>query len=559
MKTEITDFKITPGKKAVLYAVGCYEGSGIYDTVSRYFDEIKPEAAKAIRLYASAKCEDGRIYCCVSAGENISEYTRSLFDKGDAMKGLLVDAYADECLFEADKVLSEEIKLMCAKQGKGIKSRLSAPDDFPLAEQKTVIEKSGASCVTVTDAFMLSPVKSMAYVLELTDDENIFNAQHDCSKCKSVDCPRRSAPYSGDIVSAYEYVPPKCAANAVCIDIGTTTIAMEYISHGEVKKTYKTINPQRRFGADVLSRIDAANRGRLTELSSLVRFALGKGIAEITDGETPEKVIIAANTTMVHLFMSYPCVTLGEYPFKSEYLATSEQVLNGIPTFITGGISAFVGGDIVSGLYMCGFDNSEKINLFIDLGTNGEMAIGNKDRIIATSTAAGPAFEGGRLSFSSSGSDVIDIMARLLRENVMDNTGKLANKYFDRGYKINENITVSQQDIREIQTAKAAIRAGIECLTDAYGVKSGNIDTVYLAGGMGYRLSPENAAAIGLLPKELADKAHAVGNGSLGGCVKLACEGGAEGVEHIRAVSREFSLASHKDFDGLYIKHMSFE
>ena len=141
----------------------------------------------------------------------------------------------------------------------------------------------------------------------------------------------------------------------------------------------------------------------------------------------------------------------------------------------------------------------------------------------------------------------------------MDNTGKLANKYFDRGYKINENITVSQQDIREIQTAKAAIRAGIECLTDAYGVKSGNIDTVYLAGGMGYRLSPENAAAIGLLPKELADKAHAVGNGSLGGCVKLACEGGAEGVEHIRAVSREFSLASHKDFDGLYIKHMSFE
>lgn len=554
----IEKFSIKPNKENVLRAVGCVSEGEVYETVSRYFDEIIEAALSAIEPYAAVVFEGMRAYCLMTAGGKISDYSKSLFDSGEAMKGLLADATADEYLFEMDKILSEKMKTECAKKGFGVKSRLDAPKDFPLSEQKIILEKTHTDRVTVTDAFMLEPVKSIAYILELTDDKGIFNAQHDCSKCTSQNCPRRTAPYTGEILLAYDYVPPHYDGKAVCIDIGTTTIAMEYQTGGGVKKSYKTLNPQRRFGADVLSRIEAANRGRGDELNSLIRFAIKKGIGEVTDGETPDKIIIAGNTTMVHLLMNYPCDTLGEYPFKSDHLKTIEASLGNIPMTVLGGISAFVGGDIVSGLYMCDFDLSSKVNLFIDLGTNGEMAIGNRDRIIATSTAAGPAFEGGRLSSDVKGTDIIEIMADMVDGKIMDSTGKLTDKYYEDGYKWSESVTVLQQDIREIQMAKAAVRAGIECLTSAYGVSYDDIGTVYLAGGMGYWLSPEKAARIGLLPAELKDKTKAVGNSSLGGAVKYACEGGREHIENIQKISREFPLAQHKDFDRLYIKYMNF-
>lgn len=554
----ITEFDIKPNKETVLGAVGCTGESEVYKTVSLYFDEIIETALSKIEPYAAIIFENMRAYCLLTVGGGISDFSRVLFDNGEAMKGLLADAIADECLFRMDKILSEKIKLEGAKQGFGVKARLDAPKDFPLSEQKIILEKAQTNLVSVTDAFMLEPVKSMAYILELTNDKSVFNAQHDCSKCTSKDCPRRLAPYKSEILSAYDYTPPRFEGSAVCIDIGTTTVAMEYITDGGVKKSYKTLNPQRRFGADVLSRIEAANRGRENELNSMIHFALKKGISEVTDGVSPDKIIIAGNTTMVHLLMNYPCDTLGGYPFKSEHLNTVDTRLDNIPMTVMGGISAFVGGDIVSGLYMCDFDLSDKVNLFIDLGTNGEMAIGNKNRIIATSTAAGPAFEGGRISCDIKGTDIIEIMAYLLENKIIDSTGKLVDEYFKNGYKWSDTVTVIQQDIREIQMAKAAVRAGIECLISAYGVSYEDIGTVYLAGGMGYWLSPEKAVRIGLLPRELKDKTKAVGNSSLGGAVKLATENNLERIEHIQKISREFPLANHKNFDRLYIEYMNF-
>ena len=555
---EITDFDIKLNKANVLYAAGCSQGSAVYDTAAHYFDELYDAVISMMTPYAAFAIEDMRVYCALTAGGEVSDFIKALFDSGEAVKGLIADAMADEYLFETDKILTEKIRLHCAEKKLGIRARLDAPKDFPLSVQPVILEKTDTSRITVTDAFMLSPVKSMAYILELTDDEKIFNAQHDCRECKSVNCPRRRAPYKGEITSYYVYAPPKTDISAVCVDIGTTTIAMQYISNGEVKKTYKALNPQRRFGADVLSRIEAANRGRGDELNSLIHFALKKGIGEITDGNMPDKIIAAGNTTMVHLLMNYPCTTLGEYPFKSDYLDTAETTFDAAHMTILGGISAFVGGDIVSGLYMCGFDVSEQINLYIDLGTNGEIAIGNKGRILATSAPAGPAFEGGRISCGINGTDIIKIIADMLENKIIDTTGKMADKYFKTGYKLQNGVTVVQNDIREIQMAKSAVRAGVECLINAYGVKYEDICTVYLAGGMGYYLSPESAARTGLLPPELAAKTTAAGNASLGGCVKYACEGGAERIEHIRSVSRDFTLAKHKDFERLYMEYMNF-
>lgn len=560
--TELTvnsmESKITVGinKDAVIKAVGTKKGDSVYNTVSLYFDEILSEAKKITDARAYYEFSDDKIYAAVTAGKEISDYSKSLFDKGEAVKGLIADAIADEYVFAADKELSEIIKKECAKRNLGIKARLEAPKDFPLTEQRVILQKASASTITLTDAFMLSPAKSMAYILRLTNDKSIFNAQHDCSRCTAKDCPRRSKAFvNTKIITNYAYFKSPSDKNLVAADIGTTTIALENTRTG---KTYKTLNPQRRFGADVLSRIEAANRGRGEEMTAAVRYALKKGIDFVTEGKRAEKIIIAANTAMVHLLMGYDCASLGVYPFKSDHLATFDTTIFDTPATVLGGISAFVGGDIVSGLYMTDFDLCGKVNLFIDLGTNGEMAIGNKDKIIVTSTAAGPAFEGGRLSCEVKGTDVISITAKMLNDGIIDATGKLSDEYFDKGYKPSDNVTVTQRDIREIQMAKSAVRGGIECLINAYGVTYHDIDKVYLAGGMGYYLNPADSAKIGLIPPELTDKTVAVGNSSLGGAVKYAIENESERIRNIQNISKMFPLANHKDFDRLYIENMNF-
>ena len=420
---------------------------------------------------------------------------------------------------------------------------------------------------------------------------------HDCSKCSVLDCPMRKKEYEGDfsVLSGYAYTPESGGVPSVCVDIGTTTVAFEYIRDGKTVASHKIINPQRRFGHDVLSRIDAANRGSGMELAANIRYALMNGYNEVTRGcEPPERVVIAANTAMVYLLMGYDCTSLGQYPFTAQ-TDTINTTLNKvtaptclpISTLIYGGISAFVGGDITSGLYMCDFDLSDKVNLFIDLGTNGEIVIGNKDKILATSTAAGPAFEGGLISCGMGsvdgaicsvtlnppnfktigdkpptglcGTGIIELVSEMKDNGIMDSTGKLSDKYFTSGYSVTDNIIFTQNDIRQIQMAKGAIRAGIECLIHAYGAKYDDIGTLYIAGGFGYGLSVQKACNIGIFPQELSDKARAVGNSSLGGCIKLCSRtDGEERMHRIQNISSDLPLANSDEFNTLYIKYMNF-
>lgn len=605
MNIEIRDFNIKLNKENIMRTLGCFEGSSVYDSVSAYFDEIEQKLPQIISPLAIIEFEDDLAYCILTIGEKISEYSAEMFDLGEGMKALLIDAMADEYLFSMDNIVAERIKLECAKKGCGIKKRLDAPEDFPLSEQRVIIEKTGIENISLTSAFMFNPTKTFGYILELTSDKSVFNAQHDCSKCRLTDCPRRSVSKNENfsVLSGYAYTPSlKSGDSAVCIDIGTTTVVFQLITSKGVQKTYKTINPQRRFGIDVLSRIEASNRGRKNDLASVIRYTLISGYKEITrEYGDAEKVIIAGNTTMIHLLMGYSCVTLGEYPFKSEHLnthrTTFDHVTNSkvspVETIILGGISAFVGGDITSGLYMCDFDKSEKVNLFIDLGTNGEMAVGSKDKIIVTSTAAGPAFEGGKISCGTGsvdgaicsvdlksditkksaeiktinnkppagicGTGIIELVSELLDAKIIDKTGLLCDKYFDSGYSIAENISFTQGDIRQLQMAKSAVHAGVEILVREYGVNLTDIDTVYLAGGFGYGLSIEKACNIGILPKEFMGKTKAIGNSSLGGCAKCCSDTGYEArIEHIKNISMEMSLANCSDFEKLYIEYMNF-
>lgn len=362
----------------------------------------------------------------------------------------------------------------------------------------------------------------------------------------------------------------------IAADIGTTTIAMQLreMADGRVLDTYRAVNPQRKYGADVVSRIQEAEdpQGEAAqEMRRMVRGILEEGIASFrAPGREIKGMVIAANTAMIYLLMGYSISGLGRVPFTAEHLEEITTVIGGVQTIIMPGISAFVGADILAGMYAVGMgtDGSKEADLLIDLGTNGEMALGNGERILTTATAAGPAFEG-RMGVGVWGADAVKFLEALLKQGLMDETGLLADAYFEEGVPIG-GITMTQADIRSLQLAKAAICAGVRILCGQYGLQDmkGQIRNVYLAGGFGYYLDPAAAAAVGLIPKELADKCRAVGNsalegafcygrGRLAGDAKTAAEAQSR-ILALKGKAESINLAESPAFFDQYIEAMNF-
>lgn len=349
------------------------------------------------------------------------------------------------------------------------------------------------------------------------------------------------------------------------VDIGTTTIAMQLrrIQDGEVLDTFSCLNPQRNYGADVLSRIEAAESTEAAEaMQKAVKEALEQGIRQfrrrlsvmqLKDTSAVLKhMVIAANTTMVHLLMGYDVSGLGHYPFKPQNLSAVHTNLFDLDTLILPGASAFVGGDIVAGIHALRMQEREEVTLLLDLGTNGEMVLGNRDRLIAAATAAGPAFEGNGECY---GADLMALTAELLKEELLDNTGLLAEPYFENGVDVG-GVHLTQQYIRQLQMAKSAICTGIRILCDKYGLKDVSaISKVWLAGGMGYYLNARAAADIGLFPEELAERTKAVGNAALEGAFLYARM--LQSGEQMETPDIEvFNLAEEPDFSEAYIDGM---
>ena len=309
-------------------------------------------------------------------------------------------------------------------------------------------------------------------------------------------------------------------------DIGTTTIAMQLLGRdGSCEESFVRLNPQSVYGADVLSRITHAEEAeKALEMQTMVRKVLEDGLRAfegfLAAGETI-CLVIAANTTMNYLLAGFSPERLGRAPFLAEHLEPMElNFLEGrVKGFVFPGLSAFVGGDIVAGILACEIDRREEITLLIDLGTNGEMALGNNKRILATATAAGPAFEGGA-NRGVCGSDRIHLTHALLQEGILDETGLLQEPFFDKGVRAG-NVLVTQPAIRSLQCAKAAIQAGIHILVKKYGISFAEVDRVVLAGGFGYFLNPADAAGIGLLPGDFLGKTVSGGNTALLGARML--------------------------------------
>lgn len=429
-----------------------------------------------------------------------------------------------------------------------------------------------------------------------------------------------------ETVNESEKVESNAGTLAAC-DIGTTTVVCYLIDKetGQIISTRSSANPQRSFGADVLSRIEAAGRIEAssepglkimqTQIVSLLNGFISEMLTEC--GRTKvSRFSVAGNTVMCHLLMGISPEKLGKAPFMpDEYFGREFNPLDiGIENcqtmIIFPAVSGFVGGDITAG--MMETVNRNELTLYLDIGTNGEMALGKGDRYVCCATAAGPAFEGAqielgmpaskgavdkvwlegrRIKYSVIGNDrpvglcgsgLIDALAVLLKAGIIDENGTILSgqelPILFRSYvfvveaedaaqstetslavHIAPGVYITQEDIRKLQLAKGAIAAGIEVLFKEYGCMPCNIDVLTFAGGFGNYIDKASAAAIGLFPQELLDKAKEVGNAAGNGAVSAALSQEAwERALEISGDMRYIELASYPHFDEMYVEHMNF-
>ena len=431
-----------------------------------------------------------------------------------------------------------------------------------------------------------------------------------------------------DAANEPEKVESNAGTLAAC-DIGTTTVVCYLIDKetGQIIAVRSGANPQRSFGADVLSRIDAAARtddndkanGGLQMMQSQIVSLLNGFISEMLMecGRTEVCLFsVAGNTVMCHLLMGISPEKLGRAPFMpDEYFGREFNPLdigleNCQTMIIFPAVSGFVGGDITAGVMET--VNCRKLTLYLDIGTNGEMALGKGDRYVCCATAAGPAFEGAqiemgmpasrgavdkvwlegrRIKYSVIGNDrpvglcgsgLIDALAVLLKAGIIDENGTILSgqelPILFRSYvfeveaedatqstesslavHIAPGVYITQEDIRKLQLAKGAIAAGIEVLFKEYGCKPCDLDILTFAGGFGNYIDKASAAAIGLFPPELLDRAKEVGNAAGNGAVSAALSQDAwERALEISKDMRYIELASYPHFDEMYVEHMNF-
>lgn len=377
----------------------------------------------------------------------------------------------------------------------------------------------------------------------------------------------------------------------VAVDVGTTTLAAQLIelASGSVLGVETDLNPQSAWGADVMSRIRAALSG--TDLTTPIRAAVGHMIGRLAIGREQEitEVILVGNTVMHHLFSGLDVEPLAHAPFRPPHLEEQpfrpEQLGWNLPSScrirFARCLGGFVGSDILAGIVAVGIARSEELIGLIDLGTNGEIVIGNHQRIVCGSTAAGPAFEAGCIRMGMRavagaiahvacvkgkmhakvigdvaptgicGSGIVDAVAAALETGAILPSGRIAEG--EKTVPVAPPVVLYQSDIRELQLAKGAIACGFTLLLKKLGASIADVCALHLAGAFGNYVQIRSAHAIGLIhvPESLV---HAAGNTALRGArmLLLACEEPAlPPLEHV-------SLAADSSFQDAFAACMVF-
>ncbi len=411
----------------------------------------------------------------------------------------------------------------------------------------------------------------------------------------------------------------------ICVDIGSTTLAayLMELTTGALVKVASAVNPQSRFGGDVISRINhtvTVENGTRT-MQALIVKALNDLIAQLTSEIGPstelvQNIVLTGNTTMLHFLLGLESESIALAPFAPVILSsmtlTAEEAklnVNG-PVDLMAGISAYVGSDITAGILASGMRERDCWTLLLDIGTNGELALGNKDHIYTCATAAGPAFEGanihqgcsalpgaiddadfgvaslvrtieGKTPVGICGSGVLSVTAQLVSSEVVDETGRLLdpdeieNEFLrSRVREIDgeivfvlyesddqkNQVVFTSKDVREVQLAKAAIRAGIDVLLSSAGLTCEDVETLFIAGGFGNYMDIPSAASIGLIPPCLQHRTKVIGNSAaLGAAHYLLSKAARDQANEIATVAEYIELSTHPDFGDAFIEAMAFD
>jgi uncharacterized 2Fe-2S/4Fe-4S cluster protein (DUF4445 family) len=389
----------------------------------------------------------------------------------------------------------------------------------------------------------------------------------------------------------------------LAVDIGTSTLVVELIDLNTAKSidTQTSNNSQIKYGADIMTRIsfaymDPKNLRKLQEsivndLTRMTRQLLSKH--KIKPSHVYE-IVLAGNAPMNHFLLGIPVNSLAMAPFHAVFLTLSDLSAQQIgfrinsrgKAYVAPNIKSFVGGDISAGLLAADFAVRKGNILFIDLGTNGEIVLKKGKRIVTTSTAAGPAFEGmnissGMLAFPGAiykaerkkrltlhtigkkhpkgicGTGLIDLVAIFLNQGRISLKGAIQGK--NKIIQITKNISLTQKDVREIQLAVAAIKSGTQMMLDIHKLTKDDLDGIFIAGAFGNYLNTQNAMTLGLLPPIDPEKIFFIGNSSLAGArALLLSEQAKQKTEDLVKRIHYVSLATNPKFQDTFIAALDF-
>ncbi|MGH3472850.1 MAG: ASKHA domain-containing protein [Nocardioidaceae bacterium] len=418
---------------------------------------------------------------------------------------------------------------------------------------------------------------------------------------------------------------------AIAFDLGTTTVVATLLdtSTGTPSGVASMLNKQQPFGGDVITRISATMMdpdalGRLSDLAHATLDELARDVCAEAGIEPREiyEIAVAGNATMTALMLGIDPQPLGVAPFIMSSATIPETLASDIGVqvhpraraVILPALGAYVGGDIVAGMLASGMDRDKRLRLFIDVGTNCEIVLGDGERILATAAPAGPAFEGGAIRCGMRaadgaievvkitdddvqcqvigdvpaqglcGSGLVDAVAALVEVGLLDSSGRLVGDdvaagsvpgLVDRLGKINEervfvlswsddhvvehSVYISQRDVRELQFAKAAISTGWSLLLDEFGAEQGDVQQVLLAGSFGSYLSPASAVRIGMVPKlsvlRIVSAGNVAGEGAKMTLLSMQERHGATALlEEVRYVE----LSDRTDFNDRFVDQLAF-
>ena len=407
----------------------------------------------------------------------------------------------------------------------------------------------------------------------------------------------------------------------VAFDVGTTTLVgtLMNLRTGMAAAVRSTLNGQAPFGADVISRISHAMNGpeSVDELKAAVVSTMNGILEELyrearVGPERTYEAVVVGNVTMLHLLLGIDPTPISMMPFTPTFMDALSVPAGevGLRIHPAGyvqtlpALGAYVGADIVSGVLATGIAREDKLRVFVDVGTNGEIVVGSSQRTLATAAPAGPAFEGSQIkcgmratdgaiegvqlsdrvdlqviggdvpAIGLCGSGLVDAVAQLLNVGLLDHSGRmlaaadvpnhpLASRLIEvdgvRAFLLSEGVYLSQRDVRELQFAKGSIATGIKVLMDILGVDASDLDEIFLGGSFGSYLNPESAKIIGLVPPVDVDKIIAVGN-SAGEGAKIALLSYRERQVAFELPSRiEYvELSGRSDFNDAFVSVLRF-